>query len=93
MAKKYQLSFRKGVLREIERLPGYLRQRVKQIIQRLVDNPRPKIAEALHNDLEGFYKIKLADWRIVYRIDDDFLVVTVVKIGKKEGPEFYKNLL
>lgn len=93
MTKKYQLDFRKGVLHEIERLPGHFRQRVKQIIRGLVDDPRPAMAEELHGDLQGYYKIKLGDWRIVYHIGDEILVVTVMKVGKKEGPEFYRQVL
>ncbi len=92
MTKKYRLDIRKSVLHVIERLPGHLRQRVKRTIKSLEDDPRPAIAEALHGDLEGFYKIKLGDWRIVYRVDDEILVVTVAKVGKKEGPEFYRGL-
>ncbi|HMN31239.1 MAG TPA: type II toxin-antitoxin system RelE/ParE family toxin [Caldilineaceae bacterium] len=92
MTIRYQLDFRKGVLREIERMPGHLRQRVKRIIQQLNVDPRPAIAEELHDDLQGLYKIKLGDWRVVYRVDDTILVVTVIKVGQKSGPEFYKLL-
>ena len=91
--KKYQLDFRSGVLREIDRLPSHLHQRVKHIILGLADNPRPDIAQELHDDLRGYYKIKLGDWRIVYRIGDEILVVTVIKVGKKVGPEFYRQVL
>jgi mRNA interferase RelE/StbE len=80
------------VKQAIGRLPGNLRQRVKRILQDLRRNPRPPIAEDLRAKLAGHYKIKLGDWRIVYHIDDDVVVVIVLKVGKKSGPEFYQNI-
>jgi mRNA interferase RelE/StbE len=90
--KLYQLDMDEQVRRDIDRLPGNLRQRVKRILQELRRNPRPPVAEDLHDKLAGHYKIKLGDWRIVYRIDDDIVTVIVVKVGKKSGPEFYQAI-
>ncbi|MFN8489488.1 MAG: type II toxin-antitoxin system mRNA interferase toxin, RelE/StbE family [Caldilineaceae bacterium] len=76
----------------LTRLPGHLRQRVKRILQDLRRNPRPSNAEELHDKLAGHYKVKLGDWRIVYRIEEDILTVVVVKVGRKSGPEFYQSI-
>lgn len=90
MTKKYRLKFEAGVLRDIERLPGHVRQRIKRTIYSLADNPRPPGAIELRNQ-PGRYRIRLDDWRILYRIDDEDLIVTLVKVGLKTGPEFYKE--
>jgi hypothetical protein len=49
----------KGVQREIDYLPGNIRQRVKQTIAGLVFEPRPADASELEDELAGFWRIKL----------------------------------
>jgi mRNA-degrading endonuclease RelE of RelBE toxin-antitoxin system len=85
----YWLELSADVRRQIERLPGHLRQRVKRIIASLRHNPRPKQSIELC-DRSGRYRIRLDDhWRIFYRIDDRQLIVTILRVGRKKGPEFY----
>ena len=38
------------------------------------------------------YKIPLGEYRIVYRVKDEFLLVLVLKVGKKHGPKFYLDI-
>lgn len=90
--KLYHLEFDEQVKRDIDRLPGHLRQRVKRILQDLRCNPRSANAEELHDKLVGHYKIKLGDWRIVYRIEEEIVTVLVIKVGRKSGPEFYQSI-
>lgn len=85
----YWLEISADVRRQIERLPGHLRQRVKRLIASLRHNPRPESAVELRNR-PGRYRIRLDDdWRIFYRIDDRQLVVTILRVGRKKGPDFY----
>jgi mRNA interferase RelE/StbE len=68
-----------------------MRQRVKREIAKLAFNPRPSYAELLRGNLQGRYKIKLDQYRIVYRIDEDVAVVEVLKAGKKHDA-FYDDI-
>ncbi len=90
--KLYQLDFREGVRDAVNRLPGHMRQRVKGILQELRGNPRPRYAEPMRNELANCYKISLGAWRIVYEVQEDVLVILVLKVGKKAGPEFYQDI-
>jgi len=88
--KRYWLEISNEVRRQIDRLPNRLRPQVKQIIASLRDNPRPATAIELR-DRPGRYRISLDDHRLYYRIDDDQLVVILLKVGRKHGPEFYEE--
>lgn len=88
--KRYWLEISNEVRRQIDRLPNRLRPQVKQIIASLRDNPRSATAIELR-DRPGRYRISLDDHRIYYRIDDDQLVVILLKVGRKHGPEFYEE--
>jgi mRNA interferase RelE/StbE len=91
LATVYRLSIPKPVRRRIEALPGRYRQRVWRLIQSLATNPRPPSAKQLR-EREQMYRIALDDYRIVYSIEDDLLIIEVVKVGPKEGPEFYQDI-
>lgn len=89
--KLYQLNIKRSVLRQIALLPGNYRQRVQNLVATLAINPRPINAKRLRS-VEERYRIRLDDYRIVYRIEDEYLLIEVLKVGKKEGPAFYADL-
>jgi len=89
--KKYRLEIKTDVLRQIDALPGRYRQRVRRTIAELTMNPRPHLAQPLRT-FPDRYRIRLDDYRIVYRIEDDLLIVEIVKVGRKHGPAFYDDI-
>jgi mRNA interferase RelE/StbE len=61
-----------------QRLLGFLRQRVA-----LLDNPRA-IGEALAGSkLGNYWKYRVGDWRIICDIQDQYIVVRVMRIGNR----------
>ena len=87
----YRLEIPKPVQRQIDALPGRYRQRVRCILVALMDNPRPPNAEPLRGE-PNRYKIRLDNYRIAYRIEEGILLVEVLKVGLKFGPEFYEGI-
>ncbi len=87
----YQLRITDTAKKEIERLPGNIRQRVRRIINSLADNPCPKQAKELR-DLPGRYRIRLDDWRVIYRVEQDQILVLILHVRRKTGPETYRDL-
>lgn len=88
---KYRLEIPKHVRRQIDALPGAYRQRIRRIIADLIDNPRPNSAKQLRF-FANSWQIRLDTYRIVYTIDDDVLMIEVIKVGHKHGPEFYADI-
>lgn len=89
---RYQLKIERSVLRDIQQLPGHLRQRILHLLDRLLDEPRPPAAKRLRGIHADKWQLALDSWRIVYRLEDDLLVVEVLKVGKKHDPEFQRDL-
>jgi mRNA interferase RelE/StbE len=87
----YRLKLSKEVQHEIDRLPGNMRQRVRRSIAELAANPRPSAAKALEGDLTGYYRLRLDDYRIIYTIEDDVLIVTIIRVAKRT-PRTYTGL-
>ena len=62
------------------RLLGFLRTRVA-----VLDNPR-SIGEALSGArLGNYWKYRVGDWRIICDIQDERIVVRVLRIGNRRG--------
>lgn len=87
----YRLRLSRSVKRQVDRLPGNVRQRVRRLIDSLSQNPRPDNAKELRN-LPGRYRIRLNGWRVIYKVDDNTLQVIILAVKYKRGPETYMRL-
>ena len=86
---KYELRIKKSAAKELEAVSRKAdRQRLVQQIQSLADNPRPPGCKKLSGSNK--YRIRQGNYRIVYSIENDKLVVYVVKIGDRK--DVYKTL-
>lgn len=86
---RYIIKFTRAPEKTLARLPKNLRDRLRQAIDRLADNPRPHDYKQLAGE-QRRYRIRVGDWRIVYRIHDNVLVVIVVKVASRG--EAYRGL-
>ena len=55
---------------------------IKTTIYSFADNPRPRGYKKLKN--RDGYRIRVADYRIIYDIFDDLLVVDVIDLGHRK---------
>ena len=78
---RYNLRIKRSAAKEIEALPAKDRKRVVTKIQGLAGNPRPVGSEKLSG--EEKYRLRQGDYRILYEILDDELIITVVKVGNR----------
>jgi mRNA interferase RelE/StbE len=85
----YKLRIKKSAVKELEAISRKSdRQRIASRIELLAQNPRPPGCKKLSGS--DRYRIRQGDFRIVYSIEDDELVVYVVKIGDRKN--VYKAL-
>jgi len=79
---KYKIEIKRSAVKEIERLPRQDLEIILQRIASLADNPRPKDSKKL--SAEETYRIRHGNYRILYVIADDVLIVYVVKVGHRK---------
>ncbi|WP_192558137.1 type II toxin-antitoxin system RelE family toxin [Pseudomonas allokribbensis] len=86
----YELEFSEKAWKEWKKLDANLKEQLKKKLQERLENPHVP-ADRLRG-LGGAYKIKLRNvgYRLVYRVKDEVLIVTVIAIGKREGGYVYK---
>jgi mRNA interferase RelE/StbE len=92
--RKYGLRFMPEALEEWRELDGSVKTNLKKLLEKRLDNPHVPGAE-LHGPLAGCYKIKLRQQgaRLVYSVVDDYLLVTVVAVDKREDGVVYKSAM
>jgi mRNA interferase RelE/StbE len=78
----YQIVFTPAALRQLAALDPPTRRRVARRIEALGADPRPAGAEILKGG-DGEARIRIGDWRVIYLVRHDKLVVLVIKIGHR----------
>lgn len=86
---QYSIEFRPGVLKSLKRFPKKDLLRIKKKIEGLGRNqPEPDTTKMQGNN--SFHKVRTGNYRIIYEIHEDKLVILVVKIGHRK--DVYKKL-
>ena len=83
----YRLLYLPGAERDIRSLPGSVAERVRRGLERLAESPR--LGKPLRGELEPFWSYRVGDYRVVYEILDNELVVLVVMLGHRR--EIYER--
>ena len=73
----------------LARVPGDLRRRLLAALHGLAEDPRPAGCKRLKGYAE-LYRVRVGDWRIVYAVRDDQVIVLVTEIAPRGGA--YKDL-
>jgi mRNA interferase RelE/StbE len=67
--------------RSLDRLPGDTRRRVTRALRGLEIDPRPRGATRLvGQDPEPVWRLRVGDYRVLYEIRDEVLLVLVIRI-------------
>lgn len=79
---RYSLFIKPSAVKEIESIDDVRdRRRIVQHINALADQPRPPGCEKL--SAPDRYRLRQGVYRVVYSIEDERLVVSVVKVGHR----------
>ncbi len=80
---KYKLLIKASAAKEIAEIPKRDRQRVINRITRLADDPRCEGCEKLSG--QDRYRVRQGRYRVLYTINDEEVIVVVVKVGHRRN--------
>ena len=86
----YTITFARAAERQFRSLPANVQVRLRPRIDALSNDPRPPGAERL-SGAEDLYRIRIGDYRVIYTIDEEALIVLVVRLGHRR--DVYRRLL
>lgn len=78
----YSVIVKKRAIKALKEINEPYYSNIKKAIYNLANNPRP----AGYKKLKGrdSYRIRVADYRIIYEIFDDILLVDVIDLGHRK---------
>lgn len=77
----YRIEVRPAAARSLRKLDPQVRRRIQGAIALLAQDPRPPRARALQG--RSGLRLRVGDYRIIYTIEDDVLLVVVVRLGHR----------
>ncbi len=78
----YQLEITCDAVKTLAKLDKPVRRRLQAAIEKLHEDPRPAGVVALTGQ-PGYLRLRVGDYRIIYRVEDDRLLVVVVTLGHR----------
>ena len=78
---RYNLVVKRSVAKDLKAIPKKDVKRIISAIRRLADEPRPPGAKKLSG--QERYRIRQGNYRILYTIEDEKLIVCVVQVGNR----------
>jgi mRNA interferase RelE/StbE len=78
----YKLELTKRAARELAAAPKSLLKRLDDCILGLAGDPLPHGVKKL-KDSGGMYRVRVGDYRVVYRIEEDVLTILVIRVGHR----------
>lgn len=78
----YTVQWARKTLKQLDKLDRTAQKKIVLAVTKLADDPRPHGAKSLVTR-PGEYRIRIGDYRVVYEIHDDQLVVLVVAVAHR----------
>ena len=75
----FSIRIKRSAVRELRRLSKEDRVRIVEAVDRLAENPF--LGSALKGDLRGLRRLRVGDYRVLYEVQDDALVVLVIRVA------------
>jgi mRNA interferase RelE/StbE len=75
--------FKRSADRALKKLPQDVQRRIAGEAALLANNPRPGGVVKMAGD-ENLWRIRIGDYRVVYEIHDDRLIVLVLRVAHRK---------
>jgi len=83
----YRVVLSPAAGRQLKKFDPQVRRRIQAVVELLAEQPRPPAAKQLVGGA-GEWRVRTGDYRIVYEIADEKLIILVLRVGHRR--EVYK---
>ena len=78
----YRVTLSPMAARQLRKLDAQARRRIQAVLDLLAEQPRPPAATRLVGGA-GEWRVRTGDYRVVYEIQNDQLLILVLRIGHR----------
>jgi mRNA interferase RelE/StbE len=86
----YEIEWAASALRELRKLDHQATRRILVAVSKFATDPRPSASRALSGQPSGTMRLRVGDYRVIYHVEDQRVVVTVVRVAHRR--EAYRDL-
>jgi len=80
----YNVIINKIVKKQLDKIPLVYAKKIAFAIYDLENNPRPSGCKKLVG-YDDIYRIRVGSYRVIYTINDNILIVEVIKVGTRQS--------
>lgn len=78
----YRLEFKKSAIKELNSLPNKEIKKIINAINQLIEEPCS--LNSIKLTASEVYRMRVGDYRILYEIKDNVLIIYIIKIGHRK---------
>lgn len=79
----YKIEWKRSAIKELEKLPRPMHSKIVSAVDNLASNPYPQGVRKLVGT-ENSYRIRVGDYRVLYNIIENRLIVEIVRVGHRK---------
>lgn len=79
----YSIEFSPSAAKAVTKIDKRSQLRIAGVIELLAFEPRPPAAKMLRGGDHGRWRVRVGDYRIVYTVEDDRLLVLVLRVAHR----------
>jgi mRNA interferase RelE/StbE len=82
---RYQVILSKRAKKQVRKLDPDIRKQILDAATKLGFNPRPQNSKRLKGKYKGLWRVRSGNYRIIYEIEEQKLLITVIRVGHRKN--------
>jgi mRNA interferase RelE/StbE len=79
----YKINFTKQAYKSLRRVPRDIVDRMRDRLDQIAQDPYVQYANVTKLQNRSGYRLRVGDWRVIYDLQDEELVILVLKVGPR----------
>jgi len=79
----YKITFKKEAAKSLNRLPRNVAKTIREKLEVIAANPYSEHPNATKLQGREGYRLRVGDWRVIYEIQNDQLVILVLRVAPR----------
>lgn len=81
---RYIIEYDEGIEEKLINFPKPVRRQIKEAIEKKLTIDPIAFGKPLRYSLKGYRRLRFGDYRVIYRIFDDKIVVFIIDVGHRK---------